>query len=61
MSVGIQTVTTSFHTNQLDARIFAERIEHPYSIAPTSNACHNGIRKLSSLFHHLGFRLIADD
>lgn len=61
MASSVDTVTTSFNTEELDAGVFREGVEHAYGVAATSNTGDDCVWELAALLLQLGLGLVAND
>src|SRR5690242_20442794 len=58
---GVDAVTTSLDTKQLNGRSVGEGVEHADGVRATSNAGYDSIWKLATLLLHLLLGLVTDD
>lgn len=57
----VNTITASFDTEEFDAGVIGEGVEHADGVAPAPNASYHGIGKFAAFLEHLGLGLVADD
>jgi hypothetical protein len=60
MALCIQSITSSFNTDEFDRRIFGEGVKHPDCVTAASDTSYDGIWQLPALLKHLLAGLVAD-
>ena len=61
VAVGLDTITASLNTEELDAGILREGEEHTSGVAATANTSNNSVGETASKSLHLLLGLVADD
>lgn len=61
MSHGLNTITASFDTQELDTGVVGEGVEHAHGVAATTDASDDSVGQLATLLEHLLLRLVTDD
>lgn len=60
MAGSINTIATSLDTEEFDAGVFREGVEHAYSVAATSDTSNDCVWELAALLQQLSFGLVAN-